>query len=178
MSLSIFVNHFLWIPPWRWFTNVNRASENERMQLDIADFIKSRIEEIPGMSFRKLEMLSGVSRSEISYIINKKRKRPGPKILRAMAPHLKVKYEYLLFLSGYLSEESWTVIEEESLKSRQKDLLAKNEIAEPMEIYRSLGLLSAEEKNLLDCFRMLKDPQSKSFLNYFIQLALKAGQNT
>lgn len=145
------------------------------MKPDIADFIKNRIDELPKMSFRKLEILSGVSRSEISYIINKKRKKPKPGILLAIAPHLKAQYEYLLFLTGYLSEESWAIIEQELIKRRQKYDPAQEKISEKEEVYHSLGLLSAEEKDMLFNFRKIKDKKARSFLNYFLKLALKAG---
>lgn len=145
------------------------------MKPNIGDFIKGRINELPKMSFRKLEILSGVSKSEISYIINRKRKKTNPEILKAIAPHLKVKYEYLLFLSGYLSEESWEIIEQGLIKRREKDDLTKEKVSETEELYHSLGLLSAEEKDMLSNFRTLKDKKAKSFLNYFMKLALKAG---
>lgn len=123
------------------------------------------------MSFRKLEILSGVSRSEISYIIHGKRKRPSPETLQAVAPHLKVRYEYLLFLSGYLSRESWLLVE----KGKTRKSRTKGEKASTVEEgYYPASLLSDEERDLLNRFRSLKDERAKSFLAYFVQLASKS----
>ncbi|MBI4383915.1 MAG: helix-turn-helix transcriptional regulator [Nitrospinae bacterium] len=125
------------------------------------------------MSFRKLEILSGVSRSEISYIINKKRKQPNPEILRAIAPHLKVKYEYLLYLGGYLSEESWSLIDAGKPKNGQMAGIS----AKPESIHHAPGLLSPEEEELLVAFKKIRDKSTRSFLHFFMQLALKAEKN-
>lgn len=151
--------------------SIKSSQATNPMKPDIADFIRNRIREIRGMSFRKLEILSGVSRSEISYIINKKRKRPSPEILQAVAPHLKIRYEYLLFLSGYLSRESWLLVE----KGKTGKTRAKGEkVSAAEDSFYPASLLSDEERDLLNRFRSLKDERAKSFLAYFVQLASKS----
>lgn len=143
------------------------------MKPDIAEFIKNRIDDLPKMSFRKLEILSGVSRSEISYIINKKRKKPNPEILKAIVSYLKSQYEYLLYLTGYISEACWAMIEQESIKRRQKSDLAEEKISEKEEVYYSLGLLSAEEKDMLFNFRKIKGKKTKSFLKLLYEISVE-----
>lgn len=77
------------------------------MMKKLGDIIQEAIRRSPKMSLRKLEILSGVTRAEISLIIHKKRKRPTPQVLRKLASPLKLDYTYLYTLVGYLDEEDY-----------------------------------------------------------------------
>ncbi len=138
----------------------------------LGEVIKGRIKETPHMSLRNLERLSGISRSELSNIINGKRGKPKPETLKAIAPHLALPYEYLLHLVGYLSRESWQRMKKGEEFPQEGEIIAK--ISEPPEVYYTLVRLSPQEQELINQFRSLASEEVKSGLLLYLRLALKA----
>lgn len=74
-----------------------------RLITDLSSFILKKREE-SGLSQRQLAELAGLSNTEISRIEKGSRKHPSPETLKAIAPHIKVNYELLLELAGYLDK--------------------------------------------------------------------------
>lgn len=56
------------------------------------------------LSQRQLAELAGISNTEIWRLETGERKRPSPDVLKAIAPHLGVRYEDLMIKAGYMEE--------------------------------------------------------------------------
>ncbi|WP_242835339.1 helix-turn-helix domain-containing protein [Ruminiclostridium papyrosolvens] len=60
------------------------------------------------LSQRQLAELAGISNTEIWRLETGERRRPSPDVLKAIAPHLGVRYEDLMIKAGYM-EETWNI---------------------------------------------------------------------
>jgi len=133
---------------------------------NLGDIIKEAIRRSPKMSLRKLEILSGVTRAEISLIIHKKRKRPTPQVLRKLALPLKLDYTYLYTLTGYLDEEDYR---------RLADL---REGAQPLpgSLHESIPgytRLSRKKEELIQIIEDLPDREIAGVMDYIKLIRLK-----
>lgn len=57
------------------------------------------------MSIKKISLQSGVSEAFLSQVENGKRGTPTPKVLKKIAPALRVPYEDLLIAAGYIERQ-------------------------------------------------------------------------
>lgn len=71
--------------------------------MSFGDYIKA-LRDKKNLSQRDIAELSKVSNTEISRIESGERKKPSPKILKAIAPHLGTSYEGLMSKAGYIEE--------------------------------------------------------------------------
>lgn len=71
--------------------------------MDFGNYLKE-LRDKQDISQRELADKSDVSNTEISRIESGERKKPSPKILKAIAPHLGTTYEDLMKKAGYIEE--------------------------------------------------------------------------
>lgn len=132
--------------------------------------IEEAIRGIPKMSLRKLEMLAGVTRSEISLIIHRKRKRPTPRVLRKIAGPLKLNYTYLYSLAGYLDEADYRrIARAKKTKDAAEDLLRESRPPYPG--------LSRKKEEILTMLRDLPDSEMEEVREYLKLIRLKVKEN-
>lgn len=133
---------------------------------NLGDIIKEAIRRSPKMSLRKLEILSGVTRSEISLIIHKKRKRPTPQVLKKLALPLKLDYTFLYTLAGYLDEEDYRKI----VSSREGAQTLPDSLHETLPGYTRL---SRKKEELLQMVQDLPDREIARVMDYIKLIQLK-----
>lgn len=133
---------------------------------NLGNIIKEAIQRSPKMSLRKLEILSGVTRSEISLIIHKKRKQPTPRVLRKLASALNLDYAYLYTLVGYLDEEDHQKI----IAAKKAENLVPDSLHEELPVY---GNLSKKEK-VIRMIQEIPDSEMTRVKDYLELLQLKA----
>ena len=56
------------------------------------------------LSQRQLAELAGISNTEVWRLETGERRKPSPDVLKALAPHLGVRYEDLMIKAGYMEE--------------------------------------------------------------------------
>jgi transcriptional regulator with XRE-family HTH domain len=132
----------------------------------LGDIISEAIQSIPKMSFRKLEAISGVTRSEISLIIHKKRKRPTPQVLKKLAAPLNLDYTYLYTLVGYLEEEDCRRIAE----AKEAERLMPDSVHEKSPPYPVTG---RKKQEVFQMIRDLPDSEMEKVKEYLKLLQLK-----
>ncbi len=133
---------------------------------NLGNVVKGAIQRIPKMSFRKLEAISGVTRSEISLIIHKKRKRPTPQVLKKLAGPLNLDYTYLYSLVGYLEEDDYRKIAE----AREAERLMPDSVHEKSPPYPETG---RKKQEVLQMIRDLPDSEMEKVMDYLKLLQLK-----
>lgn len=69
--------------------------------MNFGEFLK-KLRSESGLSQRELADKSGVSNAEISRLETGERKKPSPKVIKAIAPFLSLSYEELMVHAGYI----------------------------------------------------------------------------
>jgi transcriptional regulator with XRE-family HTH domain len=138
----------------------------KRSMKNLGDIIKEAIRRSPKMSLRKLEILSGVTRSEISLIIHKKRKQPTPRVLRKLASALNLDYTYLYSLAGYLDEVDHRRI----MTAKKTERPVPDSLKEvPPPAYRNLG----KREEVIRMVQEIPDSEMTRIKDYLELLQLK-----
>jgi repressor LexA len=105
--------------------------EGDFLSTNIGDIMHNFIRSAGYTNLSELQRDSGITSATLSRIVNDKQ-RPTPKTLKKIAPWLKVSYEELMQVSGYIDlPETPTLAKQPSLSSFSKKLSLKEDSSYP-----------------------------------------------
>jgi transcriptional regulator with XRE-family HTH domain len=125
-------------------------------EFNFGDYLKSKRKE-NDFTHKSLSAASGVSQSYISMLENGKTPFPSAKILKKLAPHLKISDQELVELLGLIEESEFKGYEKEKKKESKENLFVFdleglsqediNKIKEQIELYKLRAKLQDSDRD-------------------------------